>query len=97
MKYKIIISSYVWDSLEKMINFYLTINNHYAEKLIDSFLKRIKRIEQNPYMYKTLLYHPEYRYSVIMNNFLLVYKVVNGEIRVLYFVDGSTDYSSIIK
>ncbi len=97
MKYKIIISSYVWDNFKKITEFYLGINSHFAIKLNDTFIKKIERIEQNPYMYKTLHYFPEYRYTIIMKKFLLIYKVVNDEIRVLYFIDGTIDYPNILK
>ena len=96
MKYQLIIAKSVYDNLEKIIEYYTTINVAYTNKIIVNLNRTIVSISTNPYLYPKLDYFPIYRKAIILKRFLLIYRINSNQIEILHFVDGISNYPRLL-
>ena len=95
--YEVIISKEAWEGLEKILEYYLNLNVGYSKKIYNSFFQYLEKLKTNPFIYKRLNFLQNYRRIIVLKRFLIIYRIINKKIYVVLFVDGTTNYKSLLK
>ena len=95
--FEVIISREALNGLEKTIEYYLEINPTYSKKIYKAFFQYLEKLKMNPFIYKRLNFLQNYRRIIVLKRFLIIYRIINKKINVVLFVDGTTNYKTLLK
>ena len=98
--YKVVFSRYAEDDLLEIIDYYLTINQQYSKKLLDTIEGRIKELKKLPERGRVV---PElerqnineYR-ELLEGNYRIIYAIQSDTVIVHTIIDGRRNIEEIL-
>ena len=99
-RYKVIVSSEAAQMLVSHARFLAQVSLEAAENLIDEYSEKVKSLEllpdRNPWVSDPMMPHGHYRKLLLAKRYLILYKVLDVEVRVEAVVDCRQNYAWLL-